>query len=69
MSILKFSDGQEFDTDGDYRIEKRYDGLYVVGNGLLMAVKTMEEGNTFIKQERRGSDEIGGRNNIGRSKM
>ena len=36
MSILKFSDGTEFDTSGNPRIEKRDDGLYVMGNGQLI---------------------------------
>jgi len=69
MSILRFTDGQEFDTSGDYRIEERYDGLYVVGNGLLMAVKTREEGIAFIEHERRGSDEVGRGNYHDRSQM
>lgn len=48
MSKLKFSDGVEFDTSGKYRIEGRYDGLYVVGGGMLIPVKDREEGNKVI---------------------
>ena len=38
MSILKFTDGEEFDTSGDFRKEERYDGLYVIGHGKLIPV-------------------------------
>ena len=48
MSILKFDDGIEFNTSGEYRMEKRSDGLYVVGNGTLMAVDSKTEGEEII---------------------
>jgi len=51
MSKLKFSDGVEFDTSGELRVEVRWDGLYVVGKGLLVPVKTMEEGEAFILKQ------------------
>lgn len=35
MSILKFSDGIEIDTSGEYRTLKLEDGWYVVGHGTL----------------------------------
>ena len=35
-STLEFSDGMKFNLNGDYRIESRSDGLYVVGKGLLI---------------------------------
>jgi len=38
MSIIKFSDGEVFDTSGDLRTELRSDGWYVLGNGFLIAV-------------------------------
>jgi len=41
--MLKFSDGMTFDTRGKVRIEKRSDGLYVVGGGFLIPVKDMKE--------------------------
>jgi len=44
LSVLKFSDGVQFDTSGEYRIEKRYDGYYVTGHGMLSyAGETREE--------------------------
>jgi hypothetical protein len=45
---MTFSDGMTFDTSGPYRIEGRSDGLYVVGNGMLCAVDTVEEGERMI---------------------
>ncbi len=46
---IRFSDGEYFDTDGPLRIERRKDGLYVVGNGFLVPVSTIEEGEELIK--------------------
>jgi hypothetical protein len=40
---LEFSDGVKFDTDGPLRIEKRWDGYYVVGRGMLMFSGSREE--------------------------
>lgn len=51
MSILKFSDGMTFDTSGPLRTEERSDGWYVVGEGLLMAVGSQDEGNKFIQSK------------------
>ena len=48
MSQLKFSDGEEFDLSGPLRVEFRTDGLYVVGQGMMMAVDTLLEGQNFI---------------------
>lgn len=45
---MEFSDGIKFDLKGEYRIESRRDGLYVVGKGMLLAVDTMEEGMELI---------------------
>ena len=49
MSI-KFSDGMEFDTAGDLRIERRSDGLYVVGEGMLIPVNDRAEGLEIIQE-------------------
>lgn len=49
MSKLKFTDGVTFDTSGPYRIEERFDGLYVVGGGMLCPVNSREEGLELIK--------------------
>jgi hypothetical protein len=40
----------EFDTGGALRIEERHDGLYVVGQGILAAVDTREEGEELIRR-------------------
>jgi len=48
---MKFSDGMEFDLSGPMRIEERSDGLYVVGNNMLIPVKTVEDGLSIIKKE------------------
>jgi len=50
---LKFSDGMEFDTSGEYRTVTKSDGLYVVGHGMLIPVKDEEEGKKFIDDKRR----------------
>lgn len=48
ITKLKFSDGMEFDLSGPLRVELRSDGYYVVGQNIMMAVKTLEEGEKFI---------------------
>lgn len=50
MGRLRFSDGVEFDTSGPYRLERRSDGLYVVGGGMLCAVNDASEGEKLIKE-------------------
>ena len=47
--MLRFSDGEEFDTSGELRVEERKDGFYVIGNGLLIPVKSHEEGLSLIR--------------------
>lgn len=47
---LTFSDGMTFDTSGKLRTEKRSDGWYVVGNGMLIPVKDKEEGQELIRK-------------------
>jgi len=56
---LRFSDGMEFDLSGELRIERRSDGLYVVGAGMLIPIGSRAEGVQFIKDhnERRTSDD------------
>ena len=51
MSMLKFSDGEEFDLSGPLRVELRSDGYYVLGQGMMMAVDTLEQGENFIKNK------------------
>jgi hypothetical protein len=50
MSILKFSDGESFDTSGPLRKEKRYDGWYVLGRGKLIPANDEQEANKIINQ-------------------
>jgi hypothetical protein len=38
MPTLRFNPGVTFDTDAPLRIERRFDGYYVVGNGMLVPV-------------------------------
>lgn len=46
--MLRFSDGEEFDTSGELRVEARRDGYYVVGGGLMIPVDSREEGQQLI---------------------
>jgi hypothetical protein len=48
MSKLKFSDGEEFDLSGPLRVELRYDGYYVLGENIMIAVDTSEQGEKVI---------------------
>ena len=38
MAKIRFTDGMEFDTSGEMRIEQRHDAWYVVGQGRLILV-------------------------------
>jgi len=49
MSILKFTDGEEFDLSGPFRLEERYDGWYVVGENKLIPVASEAEGILYIQ--------------------
>jgi hypothetical protein len=50
MSILRFSDGAQFDTSGSIRKELRSDGWYVMGGGLLIPVGSEKEADEVIKK-------------------
>jgi hypothetical protein len=52
MSKLRFSDGMEFDTSGPLRKERRSDGLYIVGEGILIPVKDDEEADRYLKNRK-----------------
>jgi hypothetical protein len=52
MSILKFSDGEEFDLSGPLRVELRVDGYYVLGENIMFAVNTLEEGLKYINNKK-----------------
>ena len=46
---MRFSDGMTFDTSGDLRKVRKSDGLYVVGNGMLVPVNDDEEARNLIE--------------------
>lgn len=48
MAKIEFTDGVKFDTSGEYRVERRFDGYYVVGNGMLCPVDDRDEGKEII---------------------
>lgn len=48
MSGLRFSDGELFNTSGPLRKEKRHDGWYVIGKGLLVPVNDPREADRLI---------------------
>jgi hypothetical protein len=54
MSKLKFSDGMEFDLSGQLRVDLRSDGYYVLGQGMMMAVDTLEQGQKVIADKMAG---------------
>jgi hypothetical protein len=47
--MLKFNDGEKFDLSGPLRLERRKDGLYVVGENRMMAVNDALEGKKYIE--------------------
>ena len=49
MSSLRFTDGMSFDMSGPLRLTLRSDGMYVVGQGLLVPVHDEEEGRQLIE--------------------
>lgn len=46
---MKFSDGMQFDTGGDLRLTRRKDGVYVIGQNMLIPVESVSEGYELIK--------------------
>ena len=50
MGQLNFSDGMKFETSGELRKERRSDGWYVVGKGMLIPVNSDTEANELIKR-------------------
>lgn len=48
--MLKFNDGMTINIEGKLRIIEKSDGLYVVGNGMLIPVNNYEEGKKIIKE-------------------
>ena len=56
MSTLRFSDGEEFDTSRELRITIRKDGVYVIGNGYLIPVKSLDEGRKVLREMKEERD-------------
>ena len=57
MAELRFSDGVIINTSGELRVTQKRDGLYVIGEGMMWAVDTYEEGQRDIAKikERRAN--------------
>ena len=49
MSSIKFTDGIEIQTDGEYRVMRKSDGLYVVGHGMCIPVNDVEEAEELLE--------------------
>ena len=49
MAKLKFSDGVEIETGGEFRIITLEDGIYVTGHGFLYPCKDYEEAQKVIE--------------------
>ena len=47
--MLEFSDGMKFDLEAPLHVERRRDGWYIVGNGMLSAVNSEAEGLAKIE--------------------
>jgi hypothetical protein len=50
MSTIEFSDGMKLDVSGPYRVERRPDGYYVLGNGVLLPVDDPLDGYRLINR-------------------
>lgn len=48
--MIRFSDGSSFDPTGEYRVELRSDGYYVLGGNMMFAVDTRAEGIEQIRK-------------------
>ena len=49
MSNLRFTYGMSFDMSGPLRLTVRSDGMYVIGNGMLVPVRDAQEGRQLIE--------------------
>lgn len=50
--MIRFNDGENFDTSGEFRTERRKDGLYVVGKGMLIPVDSQQEADEIINKDK-----------------
>jgi len=48
MNSIKFMDGMEIQTDGEYRITRESDGLYIVGHGMCIPVDNSNEAGELL---------------------
>ena len=48
MSTIKFTDGMEIKTDGEYRVIRKSYGLYVVGHSMCIPVHDAEEAEELL---------------------
>lgn len=58
MSILRFTDGETFDTSGPYRKEERYDGWYILGEGHLKPMRDEKACDQFLEQVKKKVEDI-----------
>ena len=47
--MLRFNDGVNIRTEGEYRVMHLKDGYYVVGDGMCCPVNSLEEGKEIIE--------------------
>jgi len=47
--MLRFDDGVNIDTRGEYKVILLKDGYYVVGHGMCIPVDSYEEGKQMIE--------------------
>jgi hypothetical protein len=50
MTILKFTDGEEFNLSVSLRKEYRVDGWYVLGDNTLIPVRDEQEADEYISK-------------------
>ena len=50
MTILKFSDGEEFDLSGSLRKEHRADGWYLLCENMMIPLKDEQEADEYISK-------------------
>ena len=56
MSILRFSDGEKFDTSVELQLTHRSDGWYVIGDGYLIPVSDIDEGRKKLREMKEARD-------------
>ena len=48
MNSIKFTDGMKIYTDGEYRITRESEGLYIVGYGMCIPVDNSNEAEELL---------------------